>query len=400
MRRYNAKIITNNATITRTITASNLENAKEILSSSGEIIAISEESKVGLGVKFRRIDSGVLAIYIRQIGTLMEAGVSVLEAFSSVAQGCHNPILRKILDDISSDLHSGLSLEQALSGFKSELGAVSVAMFALGQNSGRLPEALFMLSDMLNEMAENKAKFKRALRYPMIVLLSLIIAFNLLIVMVVPSFAGVFAAIGGELPLATRILLGLESFIASYGFLALFGIILIGFLIWYFYRFNSKFRIKFDNFLLKIPLLKGLILYGSLTKFSLILSRLISAGMSIDKAINIANGVVENNYISSKIAFVAMDIHSGQTLSKAFEGAHLYEKIAIEIIKAGQTSGVIDEMFAHVSKFYKQKYDTLIDGLNGSLEPVLLIAIAGAVLLLGLGIFMPLWELSSGSGLY
>ena len=158
MRRYNAKIITNNATITRTITASNLENAKEILASSGEIIAISEESKVGLGVKFRRIDSGVLAIYIRQIGTLIEAGVSVLEAFSSVAQGCHNPILRKILDDISSDLHSGLSLEQALSGFKSELGAVSVAMFALGQNSGRLPEALFMLSDMLSEMAENKAK--------------------------------------------------------------------------------------------------------------------------------------------------------------------------------------------------------------------------------------------------
>ena len=122
--------------------------------------------------------------------------------------------------------------------------------------------------------------------------------------------------------------------------------------------------------------------------------------MSIDKAINIANSVVENSYISSKIAFVAMDIHSGQTLSKAFEGAHLYEKIAIQIIKAGQTSGVIDEMFAHVSKFYKQKYDTLIEGLSGSLEPVLLIAIAGAVLLLGLGIFMPLWELSSGSGLY
>ena len=304
------------------------------------------------------------------------------------------------MSDISLDLHSGLSLEQALSGFKAELGAVSVAMFALGQNSGRLPEALFMLSDMLNEMAENRAKFKRAIRYPMIVLLSLVIAFNLLIVMVVPSFAGVFAALGGELPLATRMLLGFESFIVSYGFLILFGMALACLFVWYLHRFNSKFRLKFDKFLLKIPLLKELILHGSLAKFSLILSRLISAGMSIDKAINIANGVIENSFISVKISLVARDIHSGQTLSKAFDGANLYEKIAISIIKAGEQSGVIDEMFIYVAKFYKQKYDRLIDGLSGSLEPVLLIAIAMAVLLLGLGIFMPLWELSSGAGLY
>lgn len=400
MRRYHAKIITSNSTITRTINAPNLETAREILSSSGEVIAITQESKSGLRAKFNRIDNGILAIYIRQIGTLMEAGVSALEAFSGVAQGCNHARLRDVLSDISLDLHSGLSLEQALSGFKTELGAVSVAMFALGQNSGRLPEALFMLSDMLNEMAENRAKFKRAIRYPMIVLLSLVIAFNLLIVMVVPSFAGVFAALGGELPLATRMLLGFESFIVSYGFLILFGMALASLFVWYLHRFNSKFRLKFDKFLLKIPLLKELILHGSLAKFSLILSRLISAGMSIDKAINIANGVIENSFISVKISLVARDIHSGQTLSKAFDGANLYEKIAISIIKAGEQSGVIDEMFIYVAKFYKQKYDRLIDGLSGSLEPVLLIAIAMAVLLLGLGIFMPLWELSSGAGLY
>lgn len=399
MREYRAKIITDKATIERTIQALSLQNARDILSKEGTVIYIKKSRKFGLNLSFGKIDEKILAIYIRQLGVLLESGVSVLDAFCSVGQGCSHARLKQILNSISMDLHAGASLEKAVAEYKSELGSISIAMFALGQNSGRLAESLLLLSSMLEEIFINRLKFKKALRYPAIVLLSLIVAFNMLIAMVVPSFKSVFDSISTQLPLATRVLLGLESAINNYGFLLIFLAVFIFGLIWYFYKFNLKFKFKFDSFIIKIPLIKSLILHSSLAKFSLILSRLIAAGMTIDRALGIANTVIENSYIKAKIDQASKDIHNGNALNLSFARAALYENIAIEIIKAGEQSGSIDEMFGYVANYYKQKYDALIDSLSAYLEPVLLIIISFVVLLLGLGIFMPLWELSGG-GLY
>ncbi|MBQ8819620.1 type II secretion system F family protein, partial [Campylobacter sp.] len=154
---------------------------------------------------------------------------------------------------------------------------------------------------------------------------------------------------------------------------------------------------KFDSFALKIPLLKGIILHSSLARFNLILSQLISAGMAMDRALDIANTVIENSYIRSKINQSSKDICNANALSTSFKKSGLYENIAIEIIKAAEQSGALDEMFGYVANYYKQKYDLVIDNLSAYLEPILLVIISAVVLLLGLGIFMPLWELSSGA---
>ncbi|WP_096027729.1 type II secretion system F family protein [Campylobacter lanienae] len=400
MKKFIAKIIKDGTTQTHTINAINLENAKDILSKNGTIIEIKEIKEYGLNLSFKAIDERILAIYIKELSALLEAGVSLLDAFNSVAKGCDNPKLKQIFNDISADLNAGASLEKALNTHKDELGSVVLAMFALGQNSGKLSNSLSTLSDMLENISINRAKFKKAIRYPALTFVALLIAFNILITMVMPSFKGIFDSFGGELYWASRAILALGSFVSDYGILIAFGSVLVIFLIWYFHKFNYKFQLKFDEIMLKIPLLKRLILYSFLAKFNLILSQLITAGTPIDKALVISNSVVDNSYIKLKINQAIKDIYNGNTLNSSFQKIAIYENIAIEIIKAGEKSGTIDQMFGYISNYYKEKYDSLIDNLSAYLEPILLVIISVVVLVLALGIFMPLWDISNRANLY
>ncbi|WP_096017350.1 type II secretion system F family protein [Campylobacter lanienae] len=400
MKKFIAKIIKDGTTQTHTINAINLENAKDILSKNGIIIEIKEIKEYGLNLSFKSIDERILAIYIKELSALLEAGVSVLDAFNSVAKGCDNPKLKQIFNDISADLNAGASLEKALNTHKDELGSVVLAMFALGQNSGKLSNSLSTLSDMLENISINRAKFKKAIRYPALTFVALLIAFNILITMVMPSFKGIFDSFGGELYWASRAILALGSFVSDYGILIAFGSVLVIFLIWYFHKFNYKFQLKFDEIMLKIPLLKRLILYSFLAKFNLILSQLITAGTPIDKALVISNSVVDNSYIKLKINQAIKDIYNGNTLNSSFQKIAIYENIAIEIIKAGEKSGTIDQMFGYISNYYKERYNSLIDNLSAYLEPILLVIISVVVLVLALGIFMPLWDISNRANLY
>ncbi|WP_096025703.1 type II secretion system F family protein [Campylobacter lanienae] len=400
MKKFIAKIIKDGTTQTHTINAINLENAKDILSKNGTIIEIKEIKKIRLNLSFKSIDERILAIYIKELSALLEAGVSVLDAFNSVAKGCDNPKLKQIFNDISADLNAGASLEKALNTHKDELGSVVLAMFALGQNSGKLASSLSTLSDMLENISINRAKFKKAIRYPALTFVALLIAFNILITMVMPSFKGIFDSFGGELYWASRAILALGSFVSDYGILIAFGSVFVIFLIWYFHKFNYKFQLKFDEIMLKIPLLKRLILYSFLAKFNLILSQLITAGTPIDKALVISNSVVDNSYIKLKINQAIKDIYNGNTLNSSFQKIAIYENIAIEIIKAGEKSGTIDQMFGYISNYYKERYNSLIDNLSAYLEPILLVIISVVVLVLALGIFMPLWDISNRANLY
>ncbi|WP_096021497.1 type II secretion system F family protein [Campylobacter lanienae] len=400
MKKFIAKIIKDGTTQTHTINAINLENAKDILSKNGTIIEIKEIKDFRLNLSFKSIDERILAIYIKELSALLEAGVSVLDAFNSVAKGCDNPKLKQIFNDISADLNAGASLEKALSAHKDKLGSVVLAMFALGQNSGKLASSLSTLSHMLENISINRAKFKKAIRYPALTFVALLIAFNILITMVMPSFKGIFDSFGGELYWASRDILALGSFVSDYGILIAFGSVLVIFLIWYFHKFNYKFQLKFDEIMLKIPLLKRLILYSFLAKFNLILSQLITAGTPIDKALVISNSVVDNSYIKLKINQAIKDIYNGNTLNSSFQKISIYENIAIEIIKAGEKSGTIDQMFGYISNYYKERYNSLIDNLSAYLEPILLVIISVVVLVLALGIFMPLWDISNRANLY
>ena len=400
MKKFIAKIIKDGTAQTHTINAINLENAKDILSKNGTIIEIKEIKEFKLNLIFKAIDERILAIYIKELSALLEAGVSLLDAFNSVAKGCDNPKLKQIFNDISADLNAGASLEKALNTHKDKLGSVVLAMFALGQNSGKLASSLSTLSDMLENISINRAKFKKAIRYPALTFVALLIAFNILITMVMPSFKGIFDSFGGELYWASRAILALGSFVSDYGILIAFGSVFVIFLIWYFHKFNYKFQLKFDEIMLKIPLLKRLILYSFLAKFNLILSQLITAGTPIDKALVISNSVVDNSYIKLKINQAIKDIYNGNTLNSSFQKIAIYENIAIEIIKAGEKSGTIDQMFGHISNYYKERYNSLIDNLSAYLEPILLVIISVVVLVLALGIFMPLWDISNRANLY
>lgn len=400
MKKFIAKIIKDGTAQTHIINAINLENAKDILSKNGTIIEIKEIKEFKLNLIFKAIDERILAIYIKELSALLEAGVSLLDAFNSVAKGCDNPKLKQIFNDISADLNAGVSLEKALNTHKDKLGSVVLAMFALGQNSGKLASSLSTLSDMLENISINRAKFKKAIRYPALTFVALLIAFNILITMVMPSFKGIFDSFGGELYWASRAILALGSFVSDYGILIAFGSVLVIFLIWYFHKFNYKFQLKFDEIMLKIPLLKRLILYSFLAKFNLILSQLITAGTPIDKALVISNSVVDNSYIKLKINQAIKDIYNGNTLNSSFQKIAIYENIAIEIIKAGEKSGTIDQMFGYISNYYKERYNSLIDNLSAYLEPILLVIISVVVLVLALGIFMPLWDISNRANLY
>ena len=340
-----------------------------------------------------RVKIPALVASIKQLSVMTNAGISIHDSIKEVANATEDRKLKEIFSAMNDDLNAGLSLTESSAKFRGELGDVVLAMISLGESTGNMAESLAKLAQMLDEIWENQRKFKKAMRYPMILMIVMAIAFSILMLYVVPKFREIFEELGAELPLPTRILLGIESVLSNYGLYVLAGIIGIIFALKWAYKNNDEFKRGWDKGILKVYLFGKIIFYSTMSRFMLIFTELVRAGIPIDDALDTAVLMVDNETLKEKLSTIKVAVQQGVSLTDAMRNTGLYESMLIQMISAGEQSGSLDKMLGNVTDYYKEKFDDIIDNISSYVEPIMLFFMAGMVLLLALGIFMPMWDL-------
>ncbi len=342
----------------------------------------------------RKVQPKNLIAAIRQLAVMTNAGISVHDALNEIANATNDAKLKTILTQASESINSGLSLSDTFKRYRYDVGGITLAMIELGEQTGNMSEALSALADILEEIQENVQKFKKAMRYPMITMGAMAIAFTILIMVVVPKFKSIFEKFNAELPLPTKILLGIENVLSNYGLLVLGGLIVFIAFIMYLYRNNEDFKYKTDKLLLKTYLIKDIIFFATLNRFAIVFTELVHAGIPIADALDTATGMIDNAVMKEKLEAVKVSVSRGVSLTEAFKDTGVFENMIIQMISAGESSGQLDSMMRKVTDYYRMRFNYILDNMSSYIEPIMLAIIAGLVLLLALGIFLPMWDMA------
>jgi len=332
---------------------------------------------------------------IRQISVMTDAGISIHDAITEVAVNTENPKLKKIYENIGADINAGKSIADSIEPYKEDFGHITMAMTNLGEKTGNIASSYAKLARILEDIRDNIKKFKKAIRTPMITLAAMAIAFTILIMMVVPKFKEMFEKFGADLPMATQLLLFLEEILNNYGLFVLMGLALIVFIFIHQYKNNERFKYRVDKILVnpRFYLIHKIIFFSTMHKYTLVFGELVKSGIPVSEALDTAVDMVDNAYIKEKLLTVNANIARGISLSDAFEQTELFENMLLQMIRAGEQGGQLDAMVGKVTEYYDSRFQDIIDNLAAYIEPIMLFFIAGLVLLMALGIFMPMWDL-------
>ncbi len=342
----------------------------------------------------KKVQPKNLIAAIRQLAVMTNAGISIHDALNEIANATTDQKLKEILIQASENINAGLSLSETFRRYRYDVGGITLAMIELGEQTGNMADALASLADILEEIQENVQKFKKAMRYPLITLGAMAIAFTILIMVVVPKFKAIFEKFHAELPLPTKILLGIEYVMSNYGLLVLGGLILFIMIILYLYRNNEDFKYRADKLMLKTYLIKDIIFFATLNRFSIVFTELVHAGIPIADALDTATGMIDNAVLREKLEAVKVSVSRGVSLTDAFRDTGVFENMIIQMISAGESSGQLDNMMRKVTDYYRMRFNYILDNMSSYIEPIMLALIAGLVLLLALGIFLPMWDMA------
>ena len=346
----------------------------------------------------KKIKPDALIGAIRQLAVMTNAGLSIHDSLQEIANSSDDKALVDVFNKLADDINSGHSLSMSMENFRFELGNLTIAMTQLGEKTGNLDESLYSLGDMLDEIRSNIVKFKKAMAYPRNVMIAMAVAFTILISVVVPKFKDIFEQMHTELPLPTKILLVMEHILNTYGLYIFGGLVLFVIILKHFIRTNKDVEFKWHQFLLRLYLIGSIIKFATLSRFTLVFSELIRAGIPIAEALETTTTMVDNLPLKLKFQSVKNTVEKGGTLHKGLKDTELFENMIIQMIKAGEDSGTLDKMAKKVAEYYKMKFDAIIDSLSEAIEPIMLFVIASLVILLALGIFLPMWSMGDAVG--
>lgn len=333
-----------------------------------------------------------IVMFSRQMYTLTRSGVPLIRGLTQLAESTRNPYLSETIRGVIADLESGRELAGALARHPRVFSPLYVAMVRVGEESGRLEEAFERLTTYLEKERDTIRQIKQATRYPTIVVVAIAVAIFILMTYVIPVFAGVFEKLDAELPLMTRILIGVSNFFAAYWWAILLAIggAWYGLRQW---RQTENGALRWDRGKLKTPIVGNILLRGTLARFSRAFSMAQRSGVPILQALNVTAAAVDNVWISRKILAMREGIEHGESLSRTAQRTEVFTPLVIQMMSVGEESGRLDEMVDEVADFYEREVDYDVRNLGSLIEPILTIGVAILVFLLALGVFLPMWDL-------
>ncbi len=335
-----------------------------------------------------------ILLFTRQFYSLVKAGVPLITALTRLAENTPNRVLAEAIVQIARDIESGRDIATSFARHPHLFSTLYLAMLRVGEQTGKLEEALYNLAIYLERDRETIMRIKSALRYPAIVLVAIAIAIGILTTFVIPAFAGIFASAQMQLPLPTRIILAVSSFMREYWWAVLGGI--VGG-IYAFLRLTKAGpgRLWWDRVKLKLPKIGDIIRRATLARFARALAMAIDAGVPITQALVSVARATDNDFIAEKIYGMLNGIERGETILGAATRTGIFTPIVLQMLAIGEESGRIDEMMQEVAEFYEREVAYDIEHLSDLIEPLMLVIIGVMVLVLALGIFLPMWEMTA-----
>ncbi|MET0905919.1 MAG: type II secretion system F family protein [Tardiphaga sp.] len=350
-------------------------------------------------VKKRRMRAGKaikpkdIAIFTRQLATMMKAGVPLLQAFDIVGRGNANPSVAKLLNDIRSDVETGSSLSAAFRKFPKYFDNLYCNLVEAGEAAGILEELLDRLATYMEKTEAIKSKIKSALMYPASVVVVAFVVVAVIMIFVIPAFKEVFTSFGADLPAPTLIVMAISEFFVSYWWL-IFGVIGGG--LYFFmqaWRRNEKVQRVMDRLLLRLPIFGTLIDKSCVARWTRTLSTMFAAGVPLVEALDSVGGASGNSVYADATAKIQQEVSTGTSLTSAMTNANVFPSMVLQMAAIGEESGSIDHMLGKAADFYEAEVDDMVAGLSSLMEPIIIVFLGVIIGGIVVSMYLPIFKL-------
>ena len=350
-------------------------------------------------IKKRRMRSGKsikprdIAIFTRQLATMMKAGVPLLQAFDIVGRGNPNASVTKLLNDVRTDVETGTSLSAAFRKYPLYFNALYCNLVEAGEAAGILEALLDRLAVYMEKTEAIKSKIKSALMYPASVVVVAFVVVAVIMIFVIPAFKSVFSSFGADLPAPTLIVMAISEFFVAYWWLIFGG---VGGSIYFFlqaWQRNEKMQKFMDRLLLKAPVFGQLIFKSCVARWTRTLSTMFAAGVPLVEALDSVGGASGNSLFADATAKIQQEVSTGTSLTAAMGNANLFPSMVLQMCSIGEESGSIDHMLGKAADFYEAEVDEMVAGLSSLMEPIIIVFLGTLIGGIVVSMYLPIFKL-------
>ena len=363
------------------------------------LAAMRRQGIVVTKVKKRRMRSGKrikpkdIAIFTRQLATMMKAGVPLLQAFDIVGRGNPNPSLSKLLNDIRSDVETGTSLSAAFRKYPLYFDSLYCNLVEAGEAAGILEELLDRLATYMEKTEALKSKIKSALMYPVAVIIVAFVVVAVIMIFVIPSFKQVFTSFGADLPGPTLFVIAMSEFFTEYWWLIFGGIFGVSYFFMQAWKRNEKVQMFMDRLLLKIPIFGALVEKSVIARWTRTLATMFAAGVPLVEALDSVGGASGNSVFSKATERIQQEVSTGTSLTNAMTNANIFPSMVLQMCAIGEESGAIDHMLGKAADFYESEVDEMVAGLSSLMEPIIIVFLGTLIGGIVVSMYLPIFKL-------
>jgi len=343
--------------------------------------------------RFKRVKTEELLFFTGQLATILRAGIPITTGLSVLAEQTDNPVLAGAIEDILDRVKEGDPLSVALARHPKIFSIVYVQMVRAGEASGRMEEVLRRIGAFLEYEIETKNRIRSATRYPKMVFSALIGAFLFAIYFIIPNFMNLFSSFKTELPLPTRMMLGLHHLFSVYWYVVFLTVgAMVG--CFYFWIRTPAGRRQWDLFRIRMPVLGPVFLKIFMSRFTRMFVTLNRSGLPMLQTLEIAASTLGNVYLAEVVMGIRQSVQDGGTLSEKMKDKTIFPPLVFQMFAVGESSGTLDDIVEKVSEFYDREVDQAVKNLSSLIEPIMILFLGAMMLFLALAIFMPLWDMT------
>ena len=361
--------------------------------------ALRRQGIVASKVKKRRTSGGKrikpkdIAIFTRQLATMMKAGVPLLQAFDIVGRGNPNPNVTKLLNDIRSDVETGTSLSASFRKHPLYFNSLYCNLVEAGEAAGILEELLDRLAEYMEKTEGIKSKIKSALMYPISVIVVAFVVVAVIMIWVIPSFEQVFSSFGAELPAPTLMVMAMSKFFVQYWWL-IFGLLFGGgYFFFQAWRRSEKVQAFMDRLLLKLPIFGTLVEKSVVARWTRTLSTMFAAGVPLVEALDSVGGAAGNLVYAKATDKIQQEVSTGTSLTAAMGNVQLFPSMVLQMCAIGEESGSIDHMLGKAADFYEAEVDDMVAGLSSLMEPIIIVLLGTIIGGIVVSMYLPIFQL-------
>ncbi len=357
------------------------------------IIPSKVKKKKSSGGRSKKIEAGDIAIFARQLTTMMGAGVPMVQSFEIVANGMENKAMRDMVTGIKNEVESGSNLTNALRKYPDQFDDLFCSLVEAGEQSGTLETLLGEIADYKEKSESLKKKIKKAMFYPVAVLIVAFIVTAILLIFVVPQFETLFEGMGGDLPAFTRMIVNASEFMQAWWWVALGFIIAAVMAFKQAKKRSVAFARGLDRVMLKAPVFGEIIHKSATARFSRTLATMSSAGVPLVEAMDSVAGTAGNYVFEKAILKMKDEAATGTRLTQSIENSGLFSNMVTQMVSIGEESGSIDDMLAKVADYYEEEVDNAVDAMTSLMEPMIMAFLGVVIGGLVVGMYLPIFKM-------